>query len=129
MKPIVAVAAVIEKEGRFLITKRLATSHLGHCWEFPGGKIEPGETVDECAIRECQEEIGVLVKPLRYLRNHTYEYPGKSVFLHFVLCSLVSGEPRAIECADWCWIEAHQFVDFEFPPADQAVIDELRKKA
>lgn len=129
MKTIEAVAAVIERNGEFLITKRLERSHLGHCWEFPGGKLEKGETIEGCAARECQEEIGVTVRPIRRLQDLWYEYPEVKVFLHFVLCELVAGTPRTIECADLRWITSDQFSDFEFPPADIGVIEDLRKGA
>jgi mutator protein MutT len=125
MREILAAAAVIEKKGLFLITKRLETSHLGHCWEFPGGKIEKGESINECVIRECMEEIGVVIEPIQYLREQKYSYPGKDVLLHFVLCRLVRGEPQTIECADLTWIYPSQFSEYEFPPADQEVIEEL----
>lgn len=122
-----AVAAVIEKDGKFLITKRMEHSPMGHCWEFPGGKIERGETIEQCAVRECLEEIGVTIEPLRRLREEYYDYPHGYVHLWFVLCRLVEGEPRPIECREVRWIEPHQFPDFEFPPADVNVIEELQK--
>lgn len=131
MKPVVktieAVAAVIEKDGKFLITKRLETSPMGHCWEFPGGKIEKGETIEECAVRECREEIDVTIEPLRRLQDQWYDYPHGRVHLHFVLCRIVSGEPRPIECREARWIGPGEFSDFEFPPADVGVIESLRQ--
>lgn len=130
MKPsIEAVAAVIEREGRFLITKRLENSPMGHCWEFPGGKIEPGEMVEACAIRECQEEIGVLVEPIRRLEEVWYDYPHGRVHLHFIFCRIRSGEPQPIECREARWIAPDEFPDFEFPPADIGVIERLLQKS
>ena len=125
--PIDAVAAVIERDGKFLITKRMAHSPMGHCWEFPGGKIEPGETVEECVVRECREEIDVTVEPIRRLREEYYDYPHGYVHLWFVLCRLVSGEPRPVECREALWIDPSRFPEFEFPPADIRVIEELDK--
>ena len=124
-KEIRVAAAVIEQDGLFLITKRLETSPMGHCWEFPGGKIEPGESIEECAIRECREEIDCLVEPLRRLREEWYDYPHGLIRLNFVLCRLVEGEPRPIECREVRWIEPRQFQEFEFPPADIDVIQNL----
>lgn len=124
-KEIEAVAAVIEWEGKFLITLRMETSPMGHCWEFPGGKIEPGETIEQCAVRECQEEIGVTVEPLRRLQDARYDYPHGKISLHFVLCRIVSGEPRPIECRKVRWIKATEFANYEFPPADIGVIQSL----
>lgn len=127
-KTIEAVAAVIERDGKFLITKRLETSPMGHCWEFPGGKIEPGETIEACAVRECLEEIDVTVEPVRRLQDPWYDYPHGRIHLHFVLCRIVSGEPRPIECREVKWIAPDQFADFEFPPADVGVIESLGLK-
>lgn len=116
---------MIEREGLFLITKRLENSPMGHCWEFPGGKIEAGEAIEGCAVRECREEIDVVVEPVRRLKDLWYDYPHGRVFLHFVLCRIVSGEPRPVECREVRWIGANQFPDFEFPPADIGVIEDL----
>jgi mutator protein MutT len=120
------VACVIERQGEFLITKRLKTSHLGHCWEFPGGKVEAGETLAECAIRECLEEIDVTVKPLKLIQDLRHSYPEKSVHLYFVLCELSSGTPKAIECADWRWVHPRQLGNYEFPEADKEIIRSLQ---
>ncbi|HCU25480.1 MAG TPA: 8-oxo-dGTP diphosphatase MutT [Deltaproteobacteria bacterium] len=121
------VACVIERDGEFLITKRLKTSHLGHCWEFPGGKLEAGESLATCAIRECREEIAVEVKPLRLLQEVFHAYPEKNVQLYFVLCELVSGTPQAVECADWRWVQPAQLSHYEFPEADKGIIESLRR--
>lgn len=125
IKEIEVVAAVIERAGQFLITLRLETSPMGHCWEFPGGKIEKGETIEQCAIRECEEEIGVTVEPLKRLKDARYDYPHGKIFLHFVLCRLVSGEPRPIHCREARWIMPKEFANYEFPAADIGVIQEI----
>ncbi len=122
-----AACAVIEQEGRFLITLRLETSPMGHCWEFPGGKMELHETVEECIIRECREEIAVEVIPLRRLEDARYDYPHGKILLHFVLCRIVSGEPRPVACRKILWIRPDEFGQYEFPPADIGVIERLRK--
>ncbi len=121
------VAAVIEKDGRFLITKRLKTSHLGHCWEFPGGKIEAGETLEECIVRECQEEIGVDVQPIRKIDEKIHSYPEVTVHLYFLLCKIVSGTPQPIECADCRWVLPQELSSFEFPAGDLEVIQKLQQ--
>jgi len=123
--PIEVVAAIIQKDGKFLITKRLERSHLGHCWEFPGGKLHPGESLEECAIRECREEIDVEIKPLRKIREVWHNYPEKSVHLHFFICDLVSGSPRSVECADFRWALPEELSRFEFPEADREIVEEL----
>lgn len=124
-KEIEVAAAIIEKDGRFLITKRLERSHLGHCWEFPGGKRKPHESFEDCAVRECREEIDVVIKPLRKVREVHHTYPEVSVHLHFILCELISGTPRALECADWTWVKPEDLPRYEFPAADQEIIQSL----
>jgi mutator mutT protein len=119
------VACVIERDGQFLITKRLKHSHLGHLWEFPGGKIEPGETVEACAIRECKEEIDVDIQPLRLIQELHHDYPEVSVHLYFVLCEFSGGEPKALHCADWKWVRPEELATFEFPEADKKILEIL----
>jgi mutator protein MutT len=125
--PVRVVACVIERDGKYLITKRLKHSHLGHLWEFPGGKVEPGETLEQCAVRECQEEIGVEVKPLKLVQEIVHDYPERSVRLYFIACELISGAPRAIHCADWRWVKPDELKNFEFPAADKKIIEGLVK--
>lgn len=124
-KSIEVVAAIIQKDDQFLITKRLKKSHLGHCWEFPGGKIEPNETIEECIIRECKEEIDIEIKPVRKIKELTHSYDEITVHLHFMICELISGVPKAIECADLKWVNAEELSQFEFPEADREIILEL----
>ena len=124
-KVIHAAAAVIRRGEKFLITKRLKSSPMGHCWEFPGGKIEPGESVEQCVVRECREEIDVTVTPMRRLREEWYDYSHGRVHLWFVLCELASGEPRPVECEKALWIFPDEFKNYEFPPADIGVIEDL----
>lgn len=121
------VACIIEHEGRFLITRRHKQSHLGHLWEFPGGKIEPGETREQCAVRECEEELGITVEPLELVTEVLHAYPEVTVHLHFMACRWVSGEPRALDCADWAWATPQEFDGYEFPAADLKVIDQWVK--
>ncbi|MBF0492046.1 MAG: 8-oxo-dGTP diphosphatase MutT [Deltaproteobacteria bacterium] len=118
-------AAIIKKEGRYLITKRLKKSHLGHFWEFPGGKVERQETPEQCVIRECLEEIDVEVKPTQLFEELTHSYPEVSLKLYFFLCDLVSGTPKTIECADLKWVYPEELKDYPFPEADLEIIQRL----
>jgi len=119
---------VIEKNGSFLITQRLKKSHLGHLWEFPGGKLEAGETPEECLVRECREELGIVVKPLRKIQELTHSYSDLTVRLHFWLCEHLSGTPRAIECADLCWTKPEDLIRYEFPEADREILKRLAQR-
>ena len=125
MKTVRVVACVIEKEGRFLITRRPKHSHMGHLWEFPGGKIEKGESLEDCAIRECREEIAVEVTPLELLQEIRHEYPEVLVHLYFMRCELASGEPRPVECVDLAWVRPPDLKGYEFPRADQKILERL----
>ncbi len=118
------VACIIEKDGKFLITQRKKESHLGHLWEFPGGKIEPGESLEACAIRECQEELGIVIIPQKLLREVHFDYSEISVHLFFMVCQLDSGTPKAIDCADWTWSTPAEFSNYRFPEADKQIIEE-----
>jgi mutator protein MutT len=117
------VACVISRDGRFLITQRKKESHLGHLWEFPGGKIEPGESPQQCAVRECREEIGVEVKAGETIEEVRHDYPELRVHLYFIKCELISGEPRPLDCADLTWARPEEFSRFRFPEADRGIIE------
>ena len=117
------VACIIERDGRFLITQRKKESHLGHLWEFPGGKIEAGETPKQCAVRECREEIGVEVEAGAILEEVRHDYSDLQVHLYFIKCELIRGEPRALDCADLTWATPEEFSQYRFPEADRGIIE------
>ena len=85
-KTIAVCAAVIRKNGKILLTTRPTGTHLAGMWEFPGGKIEPGETPNECLRREIIEELGIEVMPLDTMFFINHDYPGKSVNIRFIRC-------------------------------------------
>lgn len=119
------VAVIRDGAGRILISRRKDDDSFGGYWEFPGGGRESGETLEACAIREVREELGVVVSAERLIRVIENPYPGKSLRLAFFLCRYESGEPLAIDCAEARWVEANELNRYKFPPANQAVIDEL----
>lgn len=126
-KSIRVVACIIEAEGKFLITQRKKESHLGHLWEFPGGKIEVGEGLEACAVRECEEELGIRVRPGILVDEYIHDYPEVQVHLYFMNCELVSGTPEALDCADWTWATPEEFGAYSFPEADKKIIAEYIK--
>src|ERR1044072_4351661 len=97
-------AGIIFPHGKLLITQRHADAHLGGLWEFPGGKREPGETFEQCLVRELREELGIEVNVGDVLEDLAHDYLEKSVRLKFFCCRLQRGEPQALGCADWKWI-------------------------
>lgn len=126
METIEVTAAIIRRDGALLIAQRPPGSHLEGLWEFPGGKREPDETLQECLRRECAEELGVEVRVGELLRVVEHTYPGLHVKLHFFDCSLVAGEPAAVGCEAVRWVAPAELDSFRFPPADAGLIEELR---
>ena len=124
--PIVVVAAVIEEHGRFLVTQRAAGGHLAGCWEFPGGKLEPGESFTDALRREMLEELDVDIEVGKELDRIEHAYPDRVVRLHFYRCRL-KGEPRSSLNQSIRWVERRKLAALEFPPADAALIVKLVK--
>jgi mutator protein MutT len=119
------VAVIRGGDGRILISRRKDDDSFGGYWEFPGGGREGDETLEACAEREVREELGVTVAAEKLLHVVENPYPGKPLRLVYFLCRHVSGEPRAIDCAEARWVLTRELADYTFPPANQAVIDEL----
>jgi mutator protein MutT len=118
-------AALIFRAGKLLITQRHAQAHLGGLWEFPGGKLEAGETFEQCLIREIHEELGVEISVGEVFEEISHDYPEKSVRLKFFFCKILSGEPQKIGVADFRWIKINELNDFEFPAADAQLLQKL----
>lgn len=123
---ILVAAAVIERGGAVLVTRRLKGAHLEGLWEFPGGKCEPGESIHECLIREIVEELGVTVTPRETLLVTTHSYPEKTVQLHFIACEM-DGEPAPQQGQQMQWIERARLDSLHFPEADADLIAQLRR--
>lgn len=124
-KPIIKVtAAIITNGGEFLICQRPKNKSCGLLWEFPGGKIEPGETAENCIIRECNEELGINLESVKHYCNISYEYEDKIVDLSFHTAllkdraSIMIKEHNAIE-----WIGAQDVKKYDFCPADKKMLD------
>ena len=119
-------AALIFDSDRLLIAQRPPGVHLEGLWEFPGGKRELGETYEACLLREIREELGceVLVGPMLHEAEHAY--PEKCVRIRFFQCQLVSGIPEPLECAALRWVSPDSLGQFQFPEADQALIEQLK---
>src|SRR5215813_11408352 len=98
------VAAIIRQYDRILITQRPDHAHLARLWEFPGGKVEPGESLQVALHREIHEELGIKIRVEDEFFTVEHEYPAKSVRLHFFNCTIVEGEPQPFEVADLRWV-------------------------
>ena len=124
-EPITVAAGLIVRDGRYLIARRKRGVHLEGLWEFPGGKLEGGETLEQGLRRELREELGVEITrpvPFRVIRH---AYPEKTVELHFFSCGIASGEPQPIGCDDVRWVAPGELAAFDFPPADRPLLDAL----
>jgi 8-oxo-dGTP diphosphatase len=118
---VVVAAAIVERDGRFLLARRLKGTHLEGLWEFPGGKVDPGETLEACLARELVEELGVesTVGPLRW--STTHDYPAKRVELHFFDCS-IEGDPRPLLGQELRWVSRAELAALPLPEADAGLV-------
>ncbi len=121
-------AAVIERSGRFLVTRRQDGAHLAGYWEFPGGKCHPGEGLAGCMARELREELDVDVDVGDELLSITHDYPDRRVELHFLRCALLS-EPSPRLGQDMRWVARRDLTSLEFPPADTELIRMLARRS
>ena len=121
MTTIIVSAAVIERGGRFLVTRRQEGAHLGGNWEFPGGKCEAGEPLSACLSRELHEELGVEAEVGVELLETLYEYEDRRLELHFVRCEL-GGEPIPLLGQEMRWVSRDELHELKFPLADGELI-------
>jgi len=122
-------AGLIWDSGKLLITQRKEEGMLGGLWEFPGGKQEPGETLEECLNRELEEELTISVEVGQKVYAVKHAYTHFKITLHVFHCVIISGKPKAIGCQQWRWIEPMQLDEFAFPKADRSIIDSIIKNA
>jgi len=121
--------ALVWRDLRLLISRRRQGEHLAGFWEFPGGKIEGGETPAAAAEREVLEEVGVVVHAEHERALITHEYADRVVCLHPVDCRFQSGEAKAIEVAEVRWVRPSELSSLKFPPANATLIAELSSHA
>ena len=124
-------AGIILKDNRFLATRRQKGTHLAGYWEFPGGKLDQGETEAEALVREIREELGVeamVEEPIFHRKSFTY--PGRQVHLSFYLCTLTENkpEPKALVADELVWFTAEEIDPNGFPPANKEVLALLKEK-
>ena len=119
------VAALIWKNNKFMICQRPAYKARGLLWEFVGGKVESGETKEQALIRECSEELNVLLSVGDIFMDVIHEYPDITVHLTLFNATLVEGEPQKLEHNDIKWITPSQIYNYEFCPADEEIIEKI----
>jgi mutator protein MutT len=122
----IGVAVIWDQAGQILIDRRKASGTMGGLWEFPGGKIEPGETVVECISREIREELAIEVTVGEQLISIDHTYPTFHLTLTVHHCQHVSGIPQPIESEEIRWVNISDLGNYEFPAANIAIIQALQ---
>ena len=125
---LVVVAAFAARDGRIMICQRRPEAHNGLKWEFPGGKVEPGESPEQALARELREELDVDAEVGRVLDVVYHRYPDRDVLLLFYACAIPSGEPRAVDCNAIAWVAPEALPGYDFAGADRAFVDRGRWK-
>ena len=123
---IIVVAAIIRRSAEILITRRFDHVHLPGLWEFPGGKVEPDESLQAALQREIREELGVEISVHEEYFSLQHEYPTKHVKLHFFNCTISAGEPRPLQVADLKWVTPSELASYPFPEADRELVARLQ---
>lgn len=120
-----AAGIVLDDDDRILVTRRRADVPLGGLWEFPGGKVEPGETLEEALVRELTEELGIVARPSARWGTLTHAYADHEVRLHFLFARIVSGTPHPHEAEELLWASPPELQELEFPEADETLLQDL----
>ena len=126
MKTINVVAAIIVSGGKIFATQR-GYGDWKDYWEFPGGKIEPGETPEAALVREIREELATEIAVDRFVCTIDYDYPNFHLTMHNYLCHVVSGELQLLEHESARWLDAGQLNDVNWLPADLQILEPLSK--
>ena len=122
---VIVVAAVIERDGSFLVTRRQAGVHLEGLWEFPGGKREPDETLEDSLRRELHEELGATFEIGERVELVRWPYPDLTVLLHFYRCRVREGIISPREGQQMEWVAPADLRRYDFPPADATLLARL----
>ena len=126
MKEIKVVAAIIQKENKILATKR-GYGEFINMWEFPGGKIEPGETKEEALIREIKEELNIEISVDKFAIDIEYQYPNFYLFMSCFMCSIKEGSIELLEHNDGRWITKEELNTLNWLPADIDAVNYLKE--
>ncbi len=124
----IGVAVINNKQGKILIDRRKKTGEMGGLWEFPGGKIEVGETIEECIKREVKEELDIDIIVGDRLTTITHAYKTFNVTLYVHNCQHLSGKPQPLECEEINWVEPAQMNQYQFPQANIQIIKLLQQR-
>jgi A/G-specific adenine glycosylase len=124
----VGAAVTTNSKGEVLIAQRRETDMLGGLWEFPGGKQELGETIEECIVRELDEELGIKTVTGEHVMTVNHAYSHFTMTMHVYRARIVSGRPRPIHCADYAWVKVPNLGKFAYSKADLQVVAQLQNR-
>jgi mutator protein MutT len=119
-----AAIALVCRGGKILVCQRKEDDTLGGYWEFPGGKCEDGETLEQCLARELHEELAITARPIARLTTIEHDYLHTLLRLHPFVCEHESGEVQHLECQASCWIDPPKLREYRFPPANETLLEE-----
>ena len=122
------VAALIWQGDKFMICQRSANKARGRLWEFVGGKVEPGETKEQALIRECKEELDILLSVGDAFMDVTHEYPDLTVHLTLFNATIAEGKPQKLEHNDIKWITPSEIRNYDFCPADKEILERIQNR-
>lgn len=124
---LVAACALIDADGRVLLAQRPQGKPMAGLWEFPGGKVEPGERPEDTLIRELREELGIVVNEpcLAPLTFASHAYPDFHLLMPLYVCRRWEGSPTALEGQELAWVRVNRLRDYPMPPADQPLVAHL----
>ena len=123
---VVGAAVTVNRKGEVLIAQRKQNDMLGGLWEFPGGKQEADETIEECIARELKEELGINISVGEFFMTVKHAYSHFTMTMHVYRTKIVSGRPRAIDCADYKWVKVPMLGKFAYSKADLQVVAKLQ---
>jgi len=123
----IVTAAVIEEDGKILIAKRRAGDRFGRLWEFPGGKLESGESPEQCLERELREELGIDVRVSGFLGSYPFSSPALSLELQVFRACIIGGRPCPREHEEVRWVSPGDLKSFSFTEPDRALVVKLVK--
>lgn len=126
-KIINVVAAVIIKNNKILCTQRGNTKYLAYKWEFPDGKVDPDEQLEDALIREIQEELGCSISIIKYLLTTKHHYDFGTVKINAFLCQLIDNDPVCLEHNKICWLDSNELNDLDWAQADLPIVYFLTK--
>ncbi len=127
MKTINVVAAIIKRENQFLCTQKDFHKHdyISHKYEFPGGKIEEGETEENALVREIKEELEMTLMSVEKYITVEHEYPDFNIVLHSYICSVEDEQVRLIEHIDYKWLKVSELISLDWAAADKPIVNQL----